>query len=168
MRPERRLQRWLGRIIIDAETGCWLWPGCLTVQGYAKVGEADGRVRLLHRVLYEELVGPLDADTLLHHTCEVRRCVYPEHLQPTTRAEHLVRFHREQVDGAMQAAIAASPVNKRQHKTHCPQGHEYTPENTYIYPPNGAQKCRTCGRMFTARYEAKKRASQILRGDTER
>lgn len=32
-------------------------------------------------------------------------------------------------------------------KTHCPQGHEYTPENTYRKPsaPN-ARRCRTCRR----------------------
>jgi hypothetical protein len=30
-------------------------------------------------------------------------------------------------------------------KTHCPQGHEYTPENTY-YRANGARHCRTCMR----------------------
>ena len=28
-------------------------------------------------------------------------------------------------------------------KTHCPQGHEYTPENTYAYEAYG-RRCRTC------------------------
>ncbi|MBD5787094.1 hypothetical protein IF650_12980 [Cellulosimicrobium terreum] len=29
-------------------------------------------------------------------------------------------------------------------KTHCPQGHEYTPENTIVYPSDGRRRCRTC------------------------
>lgn len=31
-------------------------------------------------------------------------------------------------------------------KTHCPHGHEYTPENTYIIPGSGGRVCRTCTR----------------------
>lgn len=29
-------------------------------------------------------------------------------------------------------------------RTHCPRGHEYTPENTYIQPSTGSRICRTC------------------------
>jgi len=29
-------------------------------------------------------------------------------------------------------------------KTHCPHGHEYTPENTIVYPSDGRRRCRTC------------------------
>ena len=29
-------------------------------------------------------------------------------------------------------------------KTHCPHGHEYTPENTYINPSSGSRMCKTC------------------------
>lgn len=44
-------------------------------------------------------------------------------------------------------------------KTHCPQGHEYTPENTYRRS-NGARMCRTCHRdRERARYEARRRAA---------
>ena len=31
-------------------------------------------------------------------------------------------------------------------KTHCPHGHEYTKENTYILPGSGSRVCRTCQR----------------------
>jgi hypothetical protein len=31
-------------------------------------------------------------------------------------------------------------------KTHCPQGHEYTPENTMIYDGGRRRACRTCRR----------------------
>lgn len=33
-------------------------------------------------------------------------------------------------------------------KSHCPHGHEYTPENTY-YPPRGSYVCRACNRAKT-------------------
>ena len=35
--------------------------------------------------------------------------------------------------------------NRRRLTTTCPQGHEYTPENTYV-SPNGSRFCRTCKR----------------------
>ncbi|UKJ63706.1 hypothetical protein H1Q78_19235 [Cellulosimicrobium cellulans] len=29
-------------------------------------------------------------------------------------------------------------------KTYCPNGHEYTPENTIVYPSDGRRRCRAC------------------------
>lgn len=37
--------------------------------------------------------------------------------------------------------------------THCPQGHEYTPENTYIVPKTGYRQCIACRK---ARAEARR------------
>lgn len=34
-------------------------------------------------------------------------------------------------------------------KTHCPRGHEYTPENTYM-KPGGGRDCRPCRRITQA------------------
>ncbi|NMF28888.1 hypothetical protein [Cellulosimicrobium aquatile] len=34
-------------------------------------------------------------------------------------------------------------------KTHCPHGHEYTPENTIVYPSDGRRRCRRCRRRAT-------------------
>lgn len=41
-------------------------------------------------------------------------------------------------------------------RTHCPKGHEYTPENTYRQPskPN-TRKCRTCAREYFKTYQRK-------------
>jgi len=36
-----------------------------------------------------------------------------------------------------------APGFRNREKTHCPQGHEYTPENTYI-APDGSRRCRAC------------------------
>ncbi|MFD4992816.1 hypothetical protein ACFWH7_04335 [Cellulosimicrobium cellulans] len=35
-------------------------------------------------------------------------------------------------------------------KTHCPHGHEYTPENTIVYPSDGRRRCLTCRRAARA------------------
>jgi len=32
----------------------------------------------------------------------------------------------------------------RRGKTHWPRGHEYTEENTIVYPSDGRRRCRTC------------------------
>jgi hypothetical protein len=41
--------------------------------------------------------------------------------------------------------------------THCPQGHEYTPENTYS-SKRGERDCRICRRVRSANWARKKRA----------
>lgn len=41
-------------------------------------------------------------------------------------------------------------------KTHCPQGHKFTPENTYI-GGNGGRNCRTCNSESQARYRQRRR-----------
>lgn len=43
------------------------------------------------------------------------------------------------------------------HKTHCPQGHEYTPENTNRWT-DGRRRCRICRAKTQARYRTKRRA----------
>ena len=42
-------------------------------------------------------------------------------------------------------------------KPHCPHGHEYSPENTYIHP-DGGRYCRTCKRLRERQRYQRKRA----------
>lgn len=42
--------------------------------------------------------------------------------------------------------------------THCPQGHAYTPENTYLYPPTGRRACRECRRIYRETHAEVRRA----------
>ena len=42
-------------------------------------------------------------------------------------------------------------------KTHCPQGHEYTPENTYLYPEQ-RRACRECRRIYRETHADERRA----------
>jgi len=40
-------------------------------------------------------------------------------------------------------------------RTHCKQGHEFTPENTFLRTDSGARGCRECKREISRRYEAR-------------
>jgi hypothetical protein len=72
--------------VADLVTGCVLWTGQVNRKGYGQI-RGEGA----HRVFYRELVGPI-ADTL-DHTCEIKCCVNPDHLEPVTRRENVQRYY---------------------------------------------------------------------------
>jgi len=55
-----------------------------------------------------------------------------------------------------QDMIAHGRTNAR--ITHCPQGHEYSTENTYIF--DGRRYCRACNRKYTRDRQRRVRANQ--------
>ena len=110
---------------------CWLWTGITQNQGYGKFArrlETESRRKyvLAHRTAYELEVGPIPGGLVLDHLCCNRICVNPGHLEPVTQAEN-----------------ARRAAEGRPRKTHCDQGHEFTPENT-ILRRDGSRGCRTC------------------------
>lgn len=83
------------RILVDEETGCWVWTGAKFCRGHGQIqggSKVDGTRRLLyvHRVVWELLVGPIMHQ--LHHECEHKLCCNPEHLLDITAADH-TRIH---------------------------------------------------------------------------
>jgi hypothetical protein len=131
-----------------AETGCWEWTAA-KVAGYGRV-RWNGRSALAYRVIYELTVGPVPAGLELDHLCRNRACCNPDHLEPVTHAENVRRA------GGFAAAIAAQLA-----KTHCPHGHELTPENTYVPPLSSRpqRQCRTCRREGKRRRRAQGKAN---------
>lgn len=125
-------------IEVDPETGCWLWQGA-TTGGYGRI-YWERKHHSTHRLVYELLVGPIE-HTIDHvkERCSHKHCCNPEHLEDVTLGENI----RRGPQGALQAA-----------KTHCPQGHHYSPENTYRNP-QGSRECRECGRAAVRRYRSK-------------
>ena len=81
------------------ETPCWLWQRSLNNRGYGKLWDGSSLV-LAHRYSYEQIYGPLDYRTDLHHLCETKRCINPEHLKPMAKKEH--RRQQKIVRGKMQ------------------------------------------------------------------
>lgn len=81
----------IGERIEPQPDGCWLWTGPVTGQGYGRIWKGPGEQRehiLVHRYVYETLIGPIPDGHHLHHTCRNTACVNPGHLEPLTPSEH--------------------------------------------------------------------------------
>lgn len=120
-----------------AETGCWLWTGRISTNGYGQV-QIDRQPRNVHRVAYELLVGPIKDGLVIDHLCRVRHCFNPEHLEAVTQKTNINRGNT-----GMHELL----------KTHCPFGHPYVGENLF-FGPNGSRRCRECSRINQRRYRA--------------
>ncbi|MEO1065368.1 MAG: HNH endonuclease signature motif containing protein, partial [Actinomycetota bacterium] len=76
--------------------------------------KVDGQTVYVHRLVYEELVGPIPDGHQIDHLCRVRLCGNPAHLEAV---EGLENVHR---------GLAV------RYRTHCRNGHPINEENTYI------------------------------------
>lgn len=93
----------------------------------------NGRTVGAHRWAYEQATGEtIPPGMEILHQCDNPPCVNPAHLRVGTHADNM-REVRERGNGPRPRGL-----------THCPRGHEYTPENTYVY--DGYRSCRTCRR----------------------
>jgi hypothetical protein len=112
--------------------GCWLFQGAHT-RGYGVVTVSRARgTAPTHRVVYEALVGPIPKGLSLDHLCAQPLCCNPDHLEPVTLAENT---RRQWAAGRANAGIRMSE------RTHCVNGHEFTPENTRMQNGYRAVPC---------------------------
>lgn len=111
---------------------CWNFP----IYKHRRYGDFynhfEGREVKAHRFSYELFVGKIPEGLQIDHLCENKSCVNPAHLDPVTSKENSYRGNPLIVNHAR--------------KTHCPKGHPYTPENTYIKPDGMGRTCRICKR----------------------
>jgi hypothetical protein len=148
------IERVLARVSEDAD-GCWLWNG-KTGHGYGRIGgRIDGviRERPVHHITFEHFVGPIPLGMTLDHichdpdtceggpTCKHRRCANPAHLQVATVRDNVLRSN----------GISA----RYSRATHCINGHEFTPENTYV--SRRQRQCRACKREQLKRWRREHR-----------
>lgn len=118
------------KIYPEPNTGCWLWGGAISGRPGNQYGHVRwaGKVSRIHRVVYEMLIGPIPEGLDIDHLCRVGICCNPQHLEPVTTKINYAR----------------GVGHPNRYKTHCKQGHEFTPENTYTF--RRMRHCRICNR----------------------
>jgi len=134
------LIRFMANITIN-ENGCWLWKKSNRDNGYVDF-VVDGKKIRAHIWSYLHFKGNYDRKLDLDHTChnnsgcsggkscEHRRCVNPDHLEPVTRK---INANRGEV---------GHYLSKR---THCQNGHEYT--SATRLRKDGVRRCSECRKI---------------------
>ena len=116
----------LDHVTVD-DHGCWLWGGYVLPNGYGTV-YWWGKKRLVHRLSYEALVGPIPEGLVIDHLCRTRRCLNPSHMEPVTRGENVLR--------------GVGPTAMLARQTHCKNGHPLAGANLYM--ARNGRNCRIC------------------------
>ena len=88
------VEKLLRRRKINLETGCWEWTGAKFTSGLGygliRVCSNDKSVnKLVHRMAYEALIGPIPAGLCVLHHCDNPPCFNPDHLFLGTHQDNI-------------------------------------------------------------------------------
>jgi len=92
VKPRDLSERLWAGIDVRGPNDCWLWKGERDGKGYGMfcVRFRNPRIRVrAHRFAYETRVGPIPDGLLIMHTCDVKLCCNPKHLQPGTQLDNM-------------------------------------------------------------------------------
>lgn len=127
-------RKWIGRVMarsVLGPDGCLLWQGFKSWNGYGSTTYRARRVAA-HRRIYELYHGvSVSRWQYVCHTCDRPNCLNVQHLWLGTPK-----------DNARDCARKGRFANDR--RTHCPKGHAYTDDNTYV-TKKGSRNCKRCG-----------------------
>lgn len=130
---------------------CWIWVGARKRKDghgvfYVGGGNTAPVFENAHRTSWMIHNGPIPDGMYVCHRCDYPPCVNPAHLFLGTQGENM----RDASDKRRTHFLAL---------THCKNGHEFTPENTFLRARTDGQiggrvirVCRTCRQKYNREY----------------
>lgn len=117
--------------------GCWIWTAYCDSKGYSRVRigshKNNSRIMTSAHILMYELFNLIPDNHELDHLCRNRKCINPNHLEPVSHRENVLRGE----------GLAA--LNKV--KTRCKRNHSFNLENTRWY--GNKRYCIACEKLRT-------------------
>lgn len=139
-RKARTEGRWWARLTIG---DCWEAP-TRSPLGY---GTSPVKLpRAAHQYVWTTLVGPVPDGMELDHLCRNRACCNPDHLEPVTHRENVLR-----------SPVHAHAIAKR--RTTCAHGH--TLADAYL-SAKGVRRCRSCSLAASRAAHLRRKAQRTL------
>lgn len=137
---------------VATDEACWEWAGPRQPAGYGVV-VVNGVHLAAHRWTYSLFSGQdIPSGMVACHRCDNPPCVNPAHI--------FVGTSRDNTHDMIRKGRGRNPLFEQMRaKTHCAQGHEFTPENTRIKRKRrgtGTQSYRAC-RICMTRGEIRRR-----------
>lgn len=122
------LDRFFAKVSPEPNSGCWLWTGTLTSDGYG-IFTWGGRRERAHRAAWKLTGRVIPEGLVIDHLCRVRCCVNPDHMRVCTIGENV-----------------RAGIHRNRRKFRCDSGHDFDAKNTGIEVVNGAtwRYCRAC------------------------
>ena len=134
---KKRIERHIVRL---PESGCWIWIGNATHDGYGRMMVLDehGKQHPMraHRVSYAANNGPFKKSQVVRHNCDVPFCVNPHHLSLGTQQDNLSDMRARKRDNGI--------GNYNKLKTYCDSGHPLFGDNLRIEGRREARRCKAC------------------------
>lgn len=132
----QQLQFILDNSVGVSPSGCWEWQRHVDKWGYGKLRMGKKMV-FAHREIFRLMQGSV-ANMCVCHSCDNPKCVNPKHL--------FLGTHQDNSDDKIsKRRDVNSPSYINRVKTHCINGHAFTPQNTYTRNrPGGGRICKTC------------------------
>mgnify|MGYP001557851138 CR=1 FL=1 len=141
----------LNNSTIDIDTGCRVWTGDTTYNGYGRV-YYEGQLWQVHRLAWTLEHGLIPEGILILHSCDNPPCFEVSHLFSGNQSTNI----KDAVSKGRHKSNWIFAHQYRSLQTHCDKGHIYTNKNTYIMP-NGNRRCKECKAAWARKdYERKK------------
>lgn len=123
---------------------CWEWSACTLDFGHGQFNVGNKKRILAHVYSYILHKGPVPEGLQVNHTCDNPGCVNPDHLYSGTQQDNMDDIRERKRSGHLK-------------KTHCPQGHEYSPDNL-LKRDDGYRDCKICARRRNSECQKKRLA----------